>query len=77
MIRDYGDSVEADFADAGINLSDLFRPGTDMTVRRAWVLVRGLPLHARLWGAADAELKQAAIEADRQRHLDAAARYAH
>lgn len=77
MIRDYGDSVEADFADAGVSLAELFRAGNDMTVRKAWVLIRQRAYGSRLTQAAEAEIQKAQADAERQVHLSRAARYKH
>lgn len=32
-------------------MRDLYRPGSGMTFRRLWVLVRTLPAEARVWAA--------------------------
>lgn len=46
--------VEADLANEGHDLRDLFRPGSGMTLRRLYVLVSGLPPHAGIWQAVQA-----------------------
>lgn len=43
MIRDHGDAVEGDLAFRGVDLRDLYRKGSGMTLRRLLVLVRALP----------------------------------
>jgi hypothetical protein len=43
LIRAHGDAVEADLAFQGIDLRDLWRRGSGMTLRRLWVLVKALP----------------------------------
>jgi hypothetical protein len=62
VIRDHGDAVEADLAFRGIDLRDFYRPGSGLTPRRLWVLIRRLPGDAALWH------EQAAAE---QKKLDA------
>lgn len=49
LLRDHGDAVEADLAFRGIDLRDLWRPGSGLTLRRLHVLVRALPPEALLW----------------------------
>lgn len=47
MIADHGDAAEADLASTyqGVDadLRNLYRPGSGMTLRRLYVLLRGLP----------------------------------
>lgn len=43
--------MEADLAFEGIDLRDLYRPGSGMTLRRLNVLVDWLPPEARVWQA--------------------------
>jgi hypothetical protein len=59
LIRDHGDVVEADLAFQGIDLRDLYRPGSGLTPRRLLVLIRGLPAAAALWAALDRAEKKA------------------
>jgi hypothetical protein len=43
VIREHGDVVEADLAFQGVDLRDLYRPGSGLTPRRLWVLIKALP----------------------------------
>lgn len=75
MIRDHGDAVEADLAFRGIDLRDLYRPGSGLTLRRLNLLVSALPPDALLWGELQAAKKKAEIPTvdqirARQAHYD-------
>lgn len=50
--------MEADLAFRGIDLRDLYRRGSGLTLRRLQVLIKGLPYDASFWAALEAE-KQA------------------
>jgi hypothetical protein len=53
--------VEADLAFLGVDLRDLYRPGSGLTPRRLLVLIRGLPPTAALWAVLDRAAKLAQI----------------
>jgi hypothetical protein len=53
--------VEADLAFQGIDLRDLYRPGSGLTPRRLLVLIRALPPTATLWAVLEHAEKQAQI----------------
>lgn len=59
MIRVHADVVEGDLAFRGIDLRDVYRPGSGMTLRRLWVLIRALPVDSPTWDAIRAETVQA------------------
>ncbi len=70
LIRDHGDAVEADLAFRQIDLRDLYRRGSGLTLRRLLVLVRGLPADAVLWDAmreAEAKALRPTVEKIRER----------
>lgn len=41
--------MEGDLAALGVDLRDLYRPGSALTFRRLRVLVRALPFDAQVW----------------------------
>lgn len=49
LLREHGDAVEADLAFRGIDMRDLWRRGSGLTLRRLMVLIRALPPEAVLW----------------------------
>jgi hypothetical protein len=70
LIRDHGDAVEADLAFRQIDLRDLYRKGSGMTLRRLHVLVRALPPDAVLWAVireAEAKANKPSVDKIRER----------
>lgn len=75
LIREHGDAVEADLAFRGIDLRDLNRRGSGMTLRRLLVLIRALPPGAVLW-AVMREAEEKAHKPTPEQIRARAARYA-
>lgn len=74
--------MEADLAYRGHDLRDLWRKGSDLTLRRLFVLVRGLPVDAVVWGVireAEAKALKPSVEKirARQAHYDKQREAAH
>lgn len=59
MIRAHGDAVEASLAFQGIDLRDVYRRGSGLTLRRLLVLIKALPHDAPLWGSLEAAAEEA------------------
>lgn len=59
LIRDHGDAVEADLAFRGIDVRDLWRHGSGMTLRRLAVLVFNLPADSATWRSYAVEQEKA------------------
>lgn len=58
LLEEYGDQIEADFLDWGIDLLDMYRPGSDLTPYRAVRLIRQLGPASRFVRAAGGEKTQ-------------------
>lgn len=72
MIRDHGDLVEADFAFRGLDLRDMYRPGSGMTLRRLLVLIRALPPDSLTHSTLASEQEKSLTSAERLRERQAA-----
>jgi hypothetical protein len=71
VIREHGRSVEADLAYLGIDLRDLYRRGSGMTLRRLWVLIEGLPYESNTRTAARSSKDKSLTSVDRLRERQA------
>lgn len=69
----HGDAVEADLAFRGIDLRDLWRRGSGLTLRRLFVLLKGLPPDSQF----KAEMAAAAERANKPSLEQLRARQAH
>ncbi len=75
LIRDHGDAIEADLAFRGIDMRDLWRHDSGMSLRRMAVLISALPHDSLIWReVAIAHEKSLKPKADkireRQAHYD-------
>lgn len=71
LIRDYGPSVEADLVSEGVDLRDIFRRGSGLTLRLLLLRVRGLPADSQTHRALTAEPESQKPTVDRLRERQA------
>lgn len=50
----------------GVDLRDVWLPGSGLTLRRLYRLVVGLPPEARVWASVEAEQKKALVPTEEQ-----------